>query len=165
MKSFQLVVCFLFRAGGISCRRATTGTLELRCQFSCRQVILRRNAEGVGNTIEEGKHGCDIHGFSNLFLLPARVAEPLHVVRSCLVSRFCNQLYVLEQCPLARSETGFVKLAVEDCLYALICGSLNTQEVSMTVQSIRASVQIRDMAGNHLLMPSRQMPFREMDGI
>jgi len=126
---------------------------------------LGRNAEGIGDTIEERKHGGDIHRLSNLFLLPARISEFLHVLDRGFVSGFRNQFYVLQQCPLARAETGFLELSAEDCFYALICCSLNPQEVSVTVQSICASVQIRDMAGNHLLVPSRQMSFREMDGI
>ena len=47
----------------------------------------------------------------------------------------------------------------------MIIGSLNTQEVSEAVQSIRAPVQIRDVTGNHFLVPSRKMAFGKMYGV
>ena len=35
----------------------------------------------------------------------------------------------------------------------------------MAVQSIRAPIEKRDVAGDHLLMPARQVPFGKMDGV
>ena len=35
----------------------------------------------------------------------------------------------------------------------------------MAVQSIRTSVQIRNVTGDHFLVPPRKVPFREMDGV
>jgi hypothetical protein len=35
----------------------------------------------------------------------------------------------------------------------------------MAVQSIRTPIEERDVAGNHLLVPTRQVPFGEMDGV
>ena len=35
----------------------------------------------------------------------------------------------------------------------------------MAIQSIRTSIEIRDIAGDHLLVPASQVPFGEMDGI
>jgi hypothetical protein len=35
----------------------------------------------------------------------------------------------------------------------------------MAVQSIWTPIQIRNVAGDHLLMPSREMAFGEVDGI
>ncbi len=50
-------------------------------------------------------------------------------------------------------------------MYALIGGSLNPQEVSMTVQSIRAPIQIGNVAGDHLFVPPRKMSFGKMNGV
>ena len=54
--------------------------------------------------------------------------------------RIRDQLHVIQQAALRHGKTGFVQIALKDCSYALIGGSLNTQEVSMAVQSIRAAV-------------------------
>jgi hypothetical protein len=35
----------------------------------------------------------------------------------------------------------------------------------MAIQSIRTPIEERDVAGNHLLVPARQVPFRKMDGV
>ena len=35
----------------------------------------------------------------------------------------------------------------------------------MTVQSIWAPIEEGDVAGNHLLVAARQVPFRKMDGV
>src|SRR5258708_4192638 len=35
----------------------------------------------------------------------------------------------------------------------------------MAVESIRTPVQVRDMAGDQLLVPPRKVPFGEMDGV
>ena len=35
----------------------------------------------------------------------------------------------------------------------------------MAVQSIRTSVQVGDVAGEHLLVPAREVPFGEMYGV
>ena len=126
---------------------------------------MRRNTESIGDTVKESKHGRDVHRLGNLFFLPAYIAELLRVLGRGLVSSFRDQLYIFQKCALTRTETGLVKIALEDCFYALISGSLNTQEVSMTVQSIRATIQVRDVAGNHFFMAPRQMPFRKMNGV
>jgi hypothetical protein len=126
---------------------------------------LGRNAKGICDTIEEGKHGRDVHCLGNLFLFPTDLSELLHVLRRGFVSSFRDQLYILQKGALGVTETGFIKLTLEDCFYALICGSLNTQEVSVTVQSIWATIQERDVAGNHLFMPPRQMTFRKMNRV
>ncbi len=139
--------------------------LESRGQFSGREVVLGRNPKGICDAVKEGEHCSDIHCLGNLFFLPAYVAELLHILHGCFVCRFRNQLHVLQQSPLARSEAGFVKFALDDCLYALICGSLNTQEVSMAVESIRTAVQVRNVAGNHFFMPPRQMSLRKVNCI
>jgi hypothetical protein len=66
---------------------------------------------------------------------------------------------------LRRSEAGFVEFAFQNCRNALVSGSLNTQEVSVAVQSIRTAVQVADIAGDHLLVAALQMAFGEMNGV
>ena len=126
---------------------------------------MRRNAEGIGDAVKESEHCRDIYCLGNLFLLPAHVAERLYILRGRLVSSFGDQLDEIQQRPLRGSETRFLKLAFDDRPYALIIGSLNTQEVSVAVQSIWATIQVRDVAGNHFFMPPRQVPFGEMNSV
>jgi hypothetical protein len=47
----------------------------------------------------------------------------------------------------------------------LISGSLNPQEVSVAIQSIRTSIEVRDVAGDHLFVPASEMPFGEMNSV
>jgi hypothetical protein len=64
-----------------------------------------------------------------------------------------------------RSQVGLVDLALQYGGYALFVGSLNTQEVGMTVQSIRTAVEIGNVAGDHLLVAACEMTLGEMDGV
>jgi hypothetical protein len=101
---------------------------------------LRRDTECISNPIEKGKHGGDINRLGNLVFFPSRIAQPLHVLRSSFVGGLGNQFYIFQEDTFTRSEAGFVELAFSNRLYASIGGSLNTQEVGMAVQSIRAAV-------------------------
>jgi len=123
------------------------------------------NAEGIGNAVEEGKHCCYINSFGNLGLGPSEIAQLLHVVWRCAVRGFIEFLCVVEQRSLGSSETSVVKISLRDCRNRLLFGSLDTQEVSVRVQSIRTAVQVGDVAGNRLLGAAIKMSFREMDGI
>jgi hypothetical protein len=53
-----------------------------------------------------------------------------------------DQLDVVEQNSLGLRQPGFVEFAFENGGYALIVCSLNTQEVGVAVQSIRAPIQV-----------------------
>jgi len=53
---------------------------------------------------------------------------------------------------LCRGQAGLVDLALQDSGYTLIVGSLNTQEVGMTVQSIWTTVEVGNITGDHLLV-------------
>ena len=64
-------------------------------------------------------------------------------------------LDVVQQLALRRRKPGFVELAFQNRCNTLIGGSLNTQEVGMGIQSIRASIQERNVAGDHLLVAAR----------
>jgi hypothetical protein len=135
---------------------------KLRRELSRRQIILRRNAEGIGDAIEEGEHRGDVDGFRDLILFPSGVAQFLDVIRGGTAGGFGDELHVIEQNPLGRSQSGFIELTFENCAYALIAGSLDPQEVGMTVQSIWTAVEVGDVAGNHLLMTTGQVSFGEM---
>ena len=136
-----------------------------RCQFPNCEVVLRSNAEGVCDAIEESKQTRDIYGFGNLFFFPSCGAQLLHILRGGSVSGPCNQFHIDQQDMLRRRKARFVKLAFDDCFYTLIGCSLDPQEVGMAVQSIRTPVQIRNVAGDHLFLAARKMPFREMDRV
>jgi hypothetical protein len=136
-----------------------------RCQFPSCQVVLRRNAEGVRDAIKESKQGRDIYGFGNLSFFPSCGAQLLHIVRGGSVSGLRNQFHIVQQDALRRRKARFVKLAFDDCFYALIGCSLDPQEVGMAVESIRTPVQIGNVARDHLFLTARKMPFREMDRV
>ena len=76
-----------------------------------------------------------------------------------------DDLDVVEERAFRQRQAGLIQLAFENRRYALIGGSLNTQEVSMAVESIRTTVQKRYMAGDHFLVAPCQMAFGEMNGV
>ena len=125
----------------------------LRRKLSNSEVILWRNAERIRDPIEEGEHRGDVDGFRDLILIPPGIAQFLNVIPGGAAGRFGDELYVIEQSALSRSQPGLIELGLENCIHALIAGSLNPQEVGMTVQSIRTAVQVGDITGNHLLVP------------
>jgi hypothetical protein len=137
----------------------------LRRHLSGREILLRRHSEGISHAIEESKHGGHVNRLGNLLFLPAGIAKFLHIFRGSAISGLGDLLHIIEQHPLGRGKSRLLELAFDDGLYALIGGSLNTQEVSMAVQSIRAPVQVRDVAGNHFLMPPRKVPLGKMHGV
>ena len=47
----------------------------------------------------------------------------------------------------------------------MVGSSLNTQEVGVAIQSIGTSIEVRDIARDHFLGASSEVPFGEMDGI
>jgi hypothetical protein len=136
-----------------------------RCQLPRCEVALRRNAECVCDAIEESEQGCDVYSFGNLSFFPTCKAQLLNIVGGGSVSSLGNQFHIVQQGALGWRKARFVKLAFDDCFYTLIGCSLDPQEVGMAVQSIRTPVQIRDVAGDHLFVAPRKMPFREMDRV
>ena len=112
---------------------------------------MRRNAEGIGDAIEEGEHGGDVDGLGDLVFGPAHGAEFFDIFGGGTVGRFRDELHVVQKDALRRGQAGFLQLALQYCGYGLIGGSLNTQEVGVAIQSIRATVEVGDVAGDHLL--------------
>ena len=47
----------------------------------------------------------------------------------------------------------------------MVRGSLNPQEVGMAVESIGAAIEVRDVAGDHLLVAADEVAFGEVDGV
>jgi hypothetical protein len=129
------------------------------------EVVLRSNAECVCDAIEEGEQGCDVYGFGNLSFFPSREAQLLDIVGGGPVSSLGNQFHIVQQGALGWRKARFLKLAFDDCFYTLLRCSLDPQEVGVAVQSIRTPVQIRDVAGDHLFVAARKMPFREMNRV
>lgn len=122
--------------------------LHLRGQFSCPEVVLRRNTECVGNAVEKCKHCRDVDSFCDLIFFPACISKFLNILGGRAIGGVRNQLDVIQQGALRRRKARFGKLAFDDGLYALIRCSLDTQEVGVAVQSIWTAVQIGDIARN-----------------
>jgi len=138
---------------------------DLRRQFPRRQIVLRGNSKCVRDAIEKREHRSDIDGFRNLIFQPACITEFLHIFRSRAIRGLRDQFHVVEQDALRRRQARFVELAFENRCNTFIRSSLNTQEVSVTVQSIRTPVQVGNMAGNHFLGTTRKMAFGKMNGV
>jgi len=95
------------------------------------EITLRRNAEGIGNTIEESKHGSNIHSLRDLRLTPAMIAENLHVFHRCSIRRLGHLGDILEKCSLGWSDLRIIEVSFRNCLHRFVVCSLNPQEVCM----------------------------------
>src|SRR5271165_38771 len=137
----------------------------LRRHPAQRQIVLRRHAKRIGDTVEEGEQRRDVNRLGDLLLSPAVVAQPLDVFRGRAVRRFGYKLHVLHEGVLRLRQARLVEFALQYRIHALIVGPLNTQEVGMAVQSIRAPVKVGDVAGDHLLVAAVQMAFGKMNGV
>jgi hypothetical protein len=138
---------------------------SLRREFPRREIVLRRHPEGIGDAVEKSEQRGHVHRFSDLLFLPARITKLLNIIWRCPVSGLGDQLYIVQQGALRRRKARFLDPALDDCLYALIRGSLNPQEVSVAVQSIRAAVQVRNVTGDHFLVAPREVPLGKMHGV
>jgi hypothetical protein len=65
----------------------------------------------------------------------------LHVFSRGTISSLGDQFHIVEQGPFRGGKIRLVEFALQDRIYALVSGSLNTQEVSVTVQSIGTAIQ------------------------
>ena len=74
-------------------------------------------------------------------------------------------LDVVKQYALGGREFSLIKIALDDGLHRFVVGSLDTQEVSVAVQSIWTVVQVGNMAGNHLLVAAGEMALGKMNDI
>jgi hypothetical protein len=74
-----------------------------------------------------------------------------------------DEFGVVEQGTFGRRESRLIEFAFENRRNALIGGSLNTQEVGVAVESIRAPVQKRDVARDHFLVAASEMAGGEVN--
>jgi hypothetical protein len=93
------------------------------------------------------------------------IAKQLYVFRSGAICRLSHLGYIVQQGPLGWSQSRIIEDAMGQRLNRSLFCSLNTQEVSMRIQSIRASVEPRDPTGDALLGAAIQMTLRKMDGV
>jgi hypothetical protein len=129
------------------------------------EVILRGNAEGVGDAIEERKHRGDVHRFSDLIFGPTCIAHFLNVGVRRARGGVGDKFDVGQQGALGGSQARFIEIAFKNRRYTLIAGSLNTQEVGMAVESIRTTVQERNVARDHFLVAADEMACGEVNCI
>lgn len=76
-----------------------------------------------------------------------------------------NFLNVTEQRDFRSRKPRFRDFSLKEGGYAFFIGSLNTQEVGVAVQSIRAAIEKGNVACNQFLMAAGKMAFRKMDGV
>lgn len=73
---------------------------------------MHRNAKGVGDAVEEGKHGGDVDGLGDLIFQPARGSQFFDIFRSGTVSGFGDELNVIQQDALRLGQAGLLQLAL-----------------------------------------------------
>jgi len=129
------------------------------------EVVLRGDAEGVGDAVEEREHGGDVNGFGDLIFGPARLAQLLDVLGGRAIGRLGDQFDIVQQAALCRTQSCVINFSFQDRCDTLFRGSLNTQEVDVAVQSIRTAIEIGDIAGDHLLVSAREVALGEMDSV
>ena len=109
--------------------------------FPDHEVILRRYSKRIGDAIEEGEHSNDVDGFRDLVFGPAGGAKFFDIFGGGTIGGFGDELGVVQQNALRLGQARFIELAFENGCDSLIGGSLNPQEVSVAVQSIRAAIE------------------------
>jgi hypothetical protein len=129
------------------------------------EIALRRNTEGVRYAIEKCKQRGDIYSFGNLGLAPTVMAEDLHVFRGGAIRRLGHLGDIFKQRAVRVVERSLFEVARRQRLDCFLFRSLNPQEVSMRIQSIRTAIEPRDPAGDRFLGPAREVPFRKVDGV
>jgi hypothetical protein len=94
-------------------------------------IALRRNAKGIGHSIEESEHCSNVHRFGYLWLGPAMIPKSLYVLCRGAVCSLCDLGDIFEKNTLSMAQASLVELAFCNRLYCLLFGSLNPQEVDM----------------------------------
>ena len=93
------------------------------------------------------------------------LTQELYILWRGAVGRLGHLGDVLEQDPVCVVQPGVFEVSRDQRLYCFLFRSLNTQEVSMRVQSIRTVIQPGDPACDRFFCPASEMPFRKMHGI
>ena len=129
------------------------------------KIALRGNAEGVCYAVKEGEHRRDVHSLGNLGLTPTVLAQGLYIFRGRAIRRLGHLGDIFEQRAVCVVERRLLEVARNQRLDCFLFCSLNPQEVSMRIQSIRTAIQPGDPAGNRFFCPAREVPFRKVDRI
>jgi hypothetical protein len=129
------------------------------------EIALWSYSEGIRDPIEEGEHRGDIDSFSDLWLGPSMIPEALNVFVGGAIRRLRHLGDVVKQRTLCVAQAGFFQFAVCYRLHHIFFCSLNTQEVCMRVQSIRATIEPRNPARNRFLGSSVQMTVGKMNRV
>ena len=137
---------------------------SLRGRVHC-QITLRRNAERISHPVEKGEHRRNVNRLRDLGLAPSEIAQRLHVGGRGAIGCLGHLGDVFKQNAVCIVELRLCKVAGGQRLDCFFFGSLNTQEVGMRIQSIRATIKPGDPAGNRFLGLTRKMPFREVDRV
>ena len=130
-----------------------------------RHLLIGRNPECIGHAIEESKQSCNVDRLGDLLLAPAVISQDLNILSGCAVSGFRDFRGVIKQGPLRRSELGLIQSSRSNSDNSPFICPLFTQGVGVSLQSIRATVEIRHPARDRFLGPASQMAFRKMDAI
>jgi hypothetical protein len=72
------------------------------------QIILWRYAESIGHAVEECEHRSNVDRLRNLIFTPTGIAEFLHIGGRGLRGPMRDDLDVIKQGSLRRSQSGFV---------------------------------------------------------
>jgi hypothetical protein len=83
----------------------------------------------------------------------------LHVFICGAIRRLGHLGYIIEQSTFRRTQACFFQIAIRDGLYRFVFCSLNTQEVCMRVQSIRAAIEPRYPTRDRFLGSAVEMTF------
>src|SRR5262249_54000022 len=121
--------------------------------------------ECIRDPVEKCEHRRNVYSFRDLVFTPSCIAYLLDVFMRGTAGGVSDALGIFQQGAFRGSQSRLIKLPLENRIDALITGSLNPQEVGMTVQSIGTAVQVGDIAGNHFLVAAVQMAFGEMYGV
>jgi len=129
------------------------------------KITLRGNAEGVCHAVEEGEHRGDVHRFGNLGLTPTMLAHALYIFRGRAIRRLGYLGDIFEQRTVCVVGCSLFEVARNQRLDCFLFCSLNPQEVSMRIQSIRTTIQPGDPARDRFFCPAREVPFRKVHRI
>jgi hypothetical protein len=139
--------------------------MHLGRQLAERKVILRRNAKRIRHAIEESEHRSDVNGLCDLVFRPSRIPQFLHILHRRMRGGIRDDLDIAQQAALRRRQASLFELALKNRRDAFIGSSLDPQEEGVAVQSIRAAVEVGDVARNHLLVPPRQVSLGKMNRV
>lgn len=133
--------CWLQASGLVINESARLESL-LRCQFPLRQVVLRRNSKGISHAIKERKHCDHVNSLRDLLFAPSSFAKFVNVFLRAFRGRMRDHFCVFKERAFRVREFGLIKLALGNRCDRFVRSSLDTQEVSVAVQSIRTTVEV-----------------------